>query len=79
MLINVNIQLNNYFKPFILVAKCTERVKGTKGIRGTGHAKGFLRRSNRISEHSKKELEEVEKDDEKDEEEKEEEVLLSST
>jgi hypothetical protein len=82
MLINVNTQLNNYFKPFILVARGAGRAKGTRGTRGAGRAKGSLRRSNRISGRSEKELEEVEKEDEEDEEdeeEEEEEVLISST
>ena len=75
ILINVNTQLNNYFKSFILVARGARRIKVTKG---TGRAKGSLRRSNRILGRSKKELEEVEKNEE-DEEEEEEEVLISST
>ena len=77
MLINVNIQLNNYFKPFILVARGAGRAKdtrGTRNIRGAGCAKDSLRRNNRISGHSEKELEEVEKEDKEEDDE----VLLSS-
>ena len=79
MLINVNTQLNNYFKPFILVARGAGRTKGTRGTRGTrgaGRAKGSLKRSNHILGCSEKKLEEVEKEDEENEEEEEEEVLL---
>ena len=71
--------MNNYFKPFILVARGAGRAKSTsstRGSKGAGRAKGSLRRSNWISGCSEKELEEVEKEDEEDEEE-DEEVLLS--
>ena len=57
MLINVNTQLNNYFKPFILVARgaeCAKSIKGTRGTRDAEHAKGSLRRSNHISGRSEK-------------------------